>query len=1327
MANGTASFPLEKLRGLENYTNWKFQMKMLLIHEDLWDCVQDDKCQDEKRIQKALAKICLSVQSSIYGHVRNCKTAYEAWINLQKAYEDQGLCRRLSLLRVIFAMKYTECQNMDDYITKISDIAQQLSDIGAPLEDDFVAVILLSGLPSDYDPLIMALENSNTKLSSQIVKAKLQQECQRREDKSDIGTAFMVKKKYKCFRCKRPGHHIRNCPKNSSYIAGKDDKTNQAAKLDKSLLLTAMSVEIKRDLWYIDSGATSHMCNDKNMMSNFCEDKTDAVILANGDKIYTAGQGNVKVQLKNCVKTISEVHYVPKLSTNLLSVSAMTRKGFRVIFVDNCCQIYDNNEIVATASRINGIYRLDCEASGKLTIPKTFNMLSNCKVFPQIEYESRNNSAFPENQLSLSATTGNKTTQDIWHRRLGHLNNRSMQLLMNGLCIGVNYDITKYEACVACIKGKQTHLFFPKKSHSRATEFLGLVHTDLCGPMPVQSFGGAKYFLTFIDDFSRKTFVYFLRNKNEVFENFKDFKVFVENQTNKKIKELRSDNGGEYINSQFQLFLKKHGIRHQTTIPYSPQQNGVAERANRTIVEKARCMLQDARLDHSFWAEAVNTAIYLKNRSPTRALLGTTPEERWTDKKVNLSHLRIFGCLAYALTENRNKLDSKCKEYIFVGYCENSKGYRLIDPLNAKKCIKARNVTFIENRFFEKIHNKHFVDGNNIIYMLTANRTFNDNEIQSSDSSHTSSFDTPCQNIPTEIERSQIQEVISVDDLEEETTSESPDISDPTYIPGESSLEAIDSSDYTSESEQQSSESAHIIMMSCNEEPLTVSEALNGSEAEQWTKAMQDEYQSFLNNKCWTLTEPCKGQNPVRSKWVFKKKFGLDGRLIQYKARLVAKGYTQKYGIDYEETFSPVVRHSTIRLLFALAAEYNMEINHLDVKTAFLNGDLKETVFMEQPEGFKVKGSETKVYKLNKAIYGLKQASRSWYEKITDVLQNKLKFSRLSSEPCVFFRSSCKEIIIIALYVDDILLFTMPYSEQRINIKKQLMKEFEMKDLGDVHQFLGMQVRRNNGIIYLDQSTYIEKILKRFGMEECKPARTPMETKQKLVKAENCNDKLDFRNLIGCLMYVSVCTRPDIAHSVSVLSQFNNCYNESHWKAAKRVLRYLKGSLNYTLKFQKSGMDLSGYVDADWANSEFDRRSYTGYIFKIGNSVISWESRKQKTIALSSTEAEYMALSDSCKEALFIRTLLQELLGKTINIVIHNDNQSAQKLTKNMMFHARTKHIDVRHHFIRDIVAKNIISLNFMPTEKMPADFLTKPVNKERHAYFVKELGLTCI
>lgn len=1320
-SSGGISVNFEKLSGISNFGNWKFSMRMYLIHEDLWECIEESaagvpKITDSRKQQKALAKICLMVLPSSFSHVRNAATGYEAWNNLKTAYEDRGLCRRLGLLRTLFGLKLEQFSDMEAYLLKITDLDQQLRDINAPLDDDFLSVLMLSGLPPNYDPLIMALENSNIKLCSETVKSKLLQENLRRDfDKGEESALFTNRNtksvnnkqfKVKCFICKKPNHYARNCPNKTIKSDKTDKRSDKCEKAWNGTLLTALAVDVNSHAWYVDSGATCHMTNNKNLLQNYVVDTPRSVTVANKQKMHSEGHGDVELLLKGQkqLTKISEVIYVPGLSTNLISVGKMATKGLDVHFDDEKCNIYCGKIIVASATKVNGVYQLDTSqlSADTTELAATCQSMVSDNSLKDLEVRA---SMDHDEVVNLCDV---KPSQELWHRRLAHLNRRSMDLLKRGMASGIDYSNTKHTPCVACLEGKQSRLPFPKTSYNRATEKLGLIHSDLCGPMSVSSFSGSKYLLSFIDDYTRMTFGYFLKSKDEVLPVFKIFKSLVENQTNLKIKALRTDNGCEYVNKQFQMFLQEHGIKHQTTVPYSPQQNGVAERANRTIVEAGRCMLQDAGMDRRFWAEALNMAIFIKNKSPSKAVRGTTPEEKWSGKKVNLSDLRVFGCVAYAMIpyEKRKKLDPKSRKYIHVGYCSESKGYRLIDPDDPSKIIKSRDVHFLEEKMYKDVKSSQ----KNCINDCELKLTNNDTDTDMGTSGNNQQTDHP--NLETV-------------ELSETSSSDSSYVNDPNDVTWNPDM----TMDHMSSEYEDIEEGANAVVtmtVSHGEEPQTIQEALSGPEREHWKEAIADEYKSFEKNKAWSLTTLPDGKKAVKCKWVFKKKLGSEGQLLRYKCRLVAKGYSQEYGIDYTDTYAPVVRYSTIRILLALAVNLDMHVDHMDVKTAFLNGELKETVYMEQPDGYKVKGKETHVFKLNKAIYGLKQASKAWYDRIDNVLTD-LQFRKSLSEPCVYIKSDGNgNLIILALYVDDILIFSKD-TLMKNKLKEELMKTFEMKDLGRATHVLGMRLKQEHNKIILDQRNYIQKVLQQFNMADCKPVNTPLECGMKFEKGDQTDNDTKYRSIIGCIMYLAVCTRPDIAHAASVLSQFNNCHSETHWKAAKRVLRYLKGTMDYNIVYEKSSLSVTGYVDADWASNQLDRRSYTGYVFRVGNSAVSWESRKQRTVALSSTESEYMAICEGAKEAIFIRNFLHECLGKYLFVTLYNDNQSAQKICNSQVNHSRSKHIDIRHHYVRQIIRDKIVTLEYLPTELMPADVLTKPLCKDKHVNCISNIGLQTV
>ena len=786
--------------------------------------------------------------------------------------------------------------------------------------------------------------------------------------------------------------------------------------------------------------------------------------------------------------------------------------------------------------------------------------------------------------------------------------------------------------------------------------------------MNTRSLGGAEYFLTFIDDKTHYVWVYVLKRKDQVFERFLEWKALVEKSSGRKLKVLRSDNGGEYTSAEFEDYLKSEGVRHECTVPKTPEQNGVAERMNRTLMETVRSMLANAKLPQKFWAEALSTAAYLRNRSPTKAVKQMTPFEAWTNEKPNVEHLRVFGCDAYShvAKDERQKLDSKARKCIFVGYGAETKGYRLYDPKRGK-VFYSRDVLFNESSHdIEKeqsdLGEKRYVEFN-----------------YSSDDE-----------VPTE------------DTVTDEATKP---------VLRRSGRERRRPDYYR---EQANLANGQLM------EPTTVEEALASTDKEKWLDAMEKEMESLHGNDVWDLVELPKDRKAVGSKWVFKLKVGADGSVERHKARLVAQGFSQKFGADYDETFCPVVRLESLRTVIALAVQNGLKLHQVDVTTAFLNGELEEEVYMKQPKGFVAKGQEHLVCKLKRSIYGLKQSPRCWNSALDSQLK-KMGFVQTASDPCIYIASE-GEMFIIGVYVDDIVLAGK--SDKRMeDVKKAIAMQFDVKDLGKLHYFLGMKIIQDEktGKVWIGQPAYTESVLQKFGMENSKPVRTPVDTGTKLVKAtddEECVDQKLYQSAVGSLLYLSVGTRPDITYAVSNVAKFSAKPTKQHWIAVKRIMRYLRGTIYYGLLYSRSGSKKCiGYSDSDWAGDLDDRKSTSGYLFQISGAAVSWRSKKQTCVALSTAEAEYMALASAAQEAIWMRQLSSELKnGPTEATTIFEDNQSAICMAKNPQFHGRAKHIGIKYHFIREQVSSGTVDLKYCRTDEMIADMLTKGLSRDRLA-----------
>ncbi|CAD6997394.1 unnamed protein product [Ceratitis capitata] len=463
---------------------------------------------------------------------------------------------------------------------------------------------------------------------------------------------------------------------------------------------------------------------------------------------------------------------------------------------------------------------------------------------------------------------------------------------------------------------------------------------------------------------------------------------------------------------------------------------------------------------------------------------------------------------------------------------------------------------------------------------------------------------------------------------------------------------------------------------------------------------MNAEYESLMRNGTWELVDRPKNGNIIGCKWVFSIKRNPDGSIEKYKARLVALGCSQKYNVDYCETFAPVIRHSTIRLILALAAKNKLLVNHVDIVAAYLNGELEETVYMLQPPMFKENENSNKVCRLKKALYGLKQAGREWNRKVTDILL-RIGFKRCKSDTSVYIRRNSKNVNIIGLYVDDMILACSSKSEMS-DILRKLNEYVEAVDRGPISFYLGMEIERDGdrGDITIHQKRYVEEILQQWGMDDCKPAATPWAPGTVLRKCDRQCDNLEtkaYQSLLGGLMYLAVISRPDIAHVVSKLSQFNSHPHKEHLNAAKYVLRYLKKNPVGKLTFSAKCSNFICFTDADWGSNNVDRKSFTGYVILMAGGAIAWESRKQSVVALSSMEAEYVALCQGTKEVVFLRVLLSELgYGEYVKgpTSILCDNQSALYMVKNPLVQKRSKHIDIRYHYIREMHAEHKLKLN---------------------------------
>jgi hypothetical protein len=1088
--------------------------------------------------------------------------------------------------------------------------------------------------------------------------------------------------------------------------------------------------------WIIDSGCTDHMCQAASFTSY--SSSSVPILTASSHSVKAQGVGAVHLESATHNLHLSKVLHSDQLGVNLLSVSTFAQKGYLTIFTDPysytvpaAClspailSFFKNNSVL-TGTLDNGLYTFSSVSSGPLSSSST----------------------------CTSGLTSSTLPLSIWHHRFGHLNYCDL-LRTSKLVTGLTYLDKSTPDCSPCLKSKATRGQHPS-SLSRATKPGELLHMDL-GIINVPSVEGYKYYLNVVDDFSRFVFVYCLTSKSDVLPVIEHLYQHIYNLFGYYPAFLRSDNAKEFSSRALADLSARCGVIQQFSCTYTPEQNGVAERMNRTLCEGTRALLEYSGFPDSFWSLAIETMAHTRNVSVTSST-GRTPYELWCNSVPDVSHLRVFGEPAYVHIpkEKRAKLDPKAELRFVVGYgqSDGKKGWRVWDP-STKSVIVSCDLKFLSSPVFPS-YPENFSQSPPSLPIFTFSPSHvsapsvpipatDSHSIHStSDSTSTAPFSdvsvyedaVDSGDFPYDAPDPVVTSVPSPSSpAEPDSPSFTPDYSAVTpknivssRLRPRPAASGGDSDSLTEATGLVSSLGDQGTVFGFRAQSIDPDIPENEKELDlfpntnEWKQAMERELASMTKHKVWAPCTLPAGRKAVKSRWVFSLKYNSDGSIARYKARLVACGYSQVEGVDYSETFAPVARHTSLRVMLNLSAQEDMEIHQSDVDTAFLIPNLEEEVYMILPNG--------EIVKLLKCIYGLKQSPHVWNKTIDNFLKS-LGLEPSTADPCIYSGMIRCYKVYLGLYVDDLIIASK--SLEVVNsIKTKLHLEYSIKDLGEIRFCLGFEIVRDRQScsLVMYQQQYIKNILARANMTTCKPISVPMDSASRLSKLmcpqskeeREMMNKVPYRQIVGALLYLVSGTRPDIAFSVNQVCRFMQDPGKPHWEAVKRILRYLQGTKDVGIRLGGISKPLTGFSDADWAANVDNRRSCTGYVFYLNNGPVSWLSKLQRTVAQSSTESEYMALATASNEAVWLKSLLNSLGVNCSSVPLKGDNIGSLHLSTHPKDHARTKHIDVRHHLIRQYVADKIVSVEYVCSEENLADIFTKPLTSALYQPLVSKL-----
>lgn len=1335
---------IPKLTRTSNFRAWSVQLEAVLTTADEHDRFLNEEPDlnepAEVRLDKqARAKLIMCLGPDMVSLVEGRTTTRAAFEALRQDHLGHAVSMRSELLAEVTAMRQSPKQSVKDYVAVGREYILRLRDVGVEhpatllipcfkagiegrLKQQVLPLLNQTAFDTDFEALAQEFQRITVGMSGAQAGTGGQAHATRQTgaDRGKPKREWVEQRT--CFICNTKGHVARKCPQRKTHPGDNSGSNGPPGRagMNPTVLLAQTSSEPADDcVLLFDSGATHHIVNVAGMLRAERMSSVGTITLGGGEIHHVMSEGELLIHSHDTRKDIllTNVLWVPTLSYSLCSGAQLTSRGQHVV----CTQQSEGLSVklgsvtLMLGDRVNNLYHLRCDM-----IPPA------------------------EGQVHVTLGT--------WHKRLSHPSMDVVQRMSNQTIVRGLGECHKEKAltCDSCDAAKQHKVSHPR-SESRAARVCALVHTDLLCPTEEGLLTEeSSYVLTVLDDHSRYSEIAILSSKDEATTVFMRIIARMERQTSQKLQKIRFDRGSEYF--QLKGWMADEGIVPQPTPAGTPQANGRAERLNRTLIERVRALLHQFDLPVSLWHFAIQVAAYTRNMTPS-VDMSTTPYEIFWGEKPDVSYLRTFGCLAkvFVPADKRGKFDKVHELGMMVGYAERSAAWRiLVDTSHGLIIRESQNVLFDEECTHESLRETL--------------RSYPDADVSPAVGSYVDLYVSPSPPKPPPVATEGAGDVVP---------APSPPAPSPA-ISSENTMSLLGGSDPESSAVEGTADAAEGTAQSANESEhdaadaprrnpgrnrrpperlhegfthltTSVSPPKNFAEAKErfdwplWRDAMHDEMTSFCEKKVYEdmpLEDKPEERKTVPTMWVYDYKTDNANAIIGRKARCVALGCRQTPGADFVETTAPTIQDGTLRALLQFAASQKLAINQIDVKTAFLNGELVEEVYIMPPPGFAVKG---RVWRLNKALYGLKQAANVWYRKwVTVMVALGLKPSQ--ADPCLFVgKGDDGSPLRVGLYVDDALLFGN--SSQVQKLVGEIETSFEIKDMGlltpgKAAKFLGMEVLRcvqpDLGI-FLSQRRYAEQVLERFGMQQCKPVTSAMTPGVHLEhEGKELPEGNDYGAIVGSLLYLAVKTRPDIAYAVGVLSRFVSCPREPHYVAVKRVLRYIAKDPGAGIFFSgtKEGRGVRSmgtlYSDADFAGDSVMRKSTSGIVFMLGGAPIVWRSKLQTIVAQSTCEAEFVAAAAAVREGLWIQKMLVDVQGMRGSLQLCCDNESAITLLESTApkVTGRTKHIELQFWFVIDHIMKQEVMVQYVPTDQMVADPFTKPYNGDATQRAMSMLGM---